>query len=117
MKKILHFVEATGTDEVAFQTENVTAIQVVSDQAIKIYFRNSDGQTNDSVIDITGILPADTAEEVAEYFALLCAPGSSMGYAGIYTFTEGMALNYGGTTAAGATGSPVLTTIAYTVGA
>ena len=116
MKKLLHFVEATGTDEVVFPADNVTAIHLVSDTAVRIWFTNSDGQTTDSKIDITGISPADTAEEVAEYFALLCAPGDGMGYAGIYSFTEGMALKYGGTTAAGVKASPVLTTIAYTVG-
>jgi len=115
MKKLLHFVEATGTDEVVFPADNVTAIHLVSDTAVRIWFKNSDGQTTDSKVDITSITD-DMAEEVAEYFALLCAPGSGIGHAGIYKFTEGMALTYPGTTAAGVTGSPVLTTIAYAVG-
>ena len=103
---ILHFVEATGTDEFAFPADNVTAIQVTNDQAIRIWFSNSDGNTNDHRIDITGILPADSAEEAADYFAELIAPGSK---GGIYTFNEGDVLPI-------STG-PVLTTIAYNVGA
>jgi len=106
MKKILHFVEATGTDEVTFPADNVTAIQVVNDQALRIWFSNSDGQTNDSRIDITGITPADSAEEAADYFATLVAPG---GKGGIRSFKELDVLPV-------STG-PVLTTIAYTVGA
>ena len=104
--KILHFVEATGTDEFAFPADRVNTITVENDQAIRIWFSNSDGQTNDSRIDITGILPADSAEEAADYFATLIAPGSK---GGIYSFNEGDVLPV-------STG-PVLTTIAYTVGA
>ena len=117
MKKLLHFVEATGTDEVVFPAENVTAIQVVSDREVTIWFKNSDGQTTDSKLEISNILPADSAEEAAEYFALLCAPGSGGGHAGIYTFNEGDALPYRGTNAAGKSVTPVLTRIEYTVGA
>ena len=112
--KILHFVEATGTDEVTFPADNVTAIQVVNDQAIRIWFSNSDGNTNDHRIDITGIVPADSADEAADYFAELCAPGNK---SGIYSFIEGQQLPISGTNAAGAAVSPVLTTIAYNVGA
>jgi hypothetical protein len=112
--KILHFVEATGTDEFAFPADRVNTITVENDQAIRIWFSNSDGQTNDSRIDITGITPADSAEEAADYFAGLIAPGSK---SGIYSFTELQQLPIKGTNAAGATVSPVLTTIAYTVGA
>jgi len=112
--KILHFVEATGTDEFAFPAENVTAINVENDQAIRIWFSNSDGNTNDHRIDITGILPADSADECADYFATLCAPDSK---GGIYSFIEGQQLPISGTNAAGATVSPSLTTIAYNVGA
>ena len=112
--KILHFVEATGTDEFAFPADNVTAINVENDQAIRIWFSNSDGNTNDHRIDITGILPADSADEAADYFAELCAPGNK---SGIYSFIEGQQLPISGTNAAGAAVSPVLTTIAYNVGA
>tara|TARA_R100001480_G_scaffold66673_1_gene78345 strand:- start:74 stop:391 length:318 start_codon:yes stop_codon:yes gene_type:complete len=104
--KILHFVEATGTDEFAFPADNVTAIQVTNNQAIRIWFSNSDGNTNDHRINITGILPVDSAEETADYFAELIAPDSK---GGIYSFNEGDVLPV-------STG-PVLTTIAYTAGA
>ena len=111
---ILHFVEATGTDEFAFPADNVTAISVENDQAIRIWFSNSDGQTNDHRIDITGIVPADSAEEAADYFAEVIAPGSK---GGIFSFIEGQQLPIAGTNAAGVAVAPVLTTIAYNVGA
>ena len=116
--RILHFVEATGTDEVAFPVDRVTGITLVNDQAITISFLNSDGLTNDSKIDITGILPADSAEEVADYFGELVAPGGQGVLGGIFSFTEGQTLPVHATNAAGtAIASPTLTTIAYTVGA
>ena len=116
--KILHFVEATGTDEVAFPADRVTAISVENDQAIRIWFSNSDGQTNDSRIDITGIVPADSAEEAADYFGELIAPGGAGVLGGIYSFKEADVLPIAATNASGtAIASPVLTTIAYTVGA
>ena len=116
--RILHFVEATGTDAVAFPADRVTAITLENDQAIRIWFSNSDGQTNDSRIDITGIVPADSAEEVADYFGELIAPGGQGVLGGIFSFVEGQVLPVHATNAAGAAiASPVLTTIAYTVGA
>ena len=111
--KILHFVEATGTDEFAFPADNVTAINVENDQGIRIWFSNSDGNTNDHRIDVT-CTPADSADEMADYFAEQCAPGNK---GGIYTFIEGQTLPIKGTNAAGATVSPTINTIAYNVGA
>ena len=116
--KILHFVEATGTDEVAFPADRVNTITVENDQAIRIWFSNSDGQTNDSRIDITGIVPADSAEEAADYFGELIAPGGPGVLGGIYSFKEADVLPIAATNASGTTiASPTLTTIAYTVGA
>ena len=113
MKKLLHFVEATGTDEVVFPADNVTAIQVTNDQNIRIWFSNSDGNTNDHRIDVS-CAPADSADEMADYFAEQCAPGNK---GGIYSFIEGQALPISGTNAAGDTVSPTIGTIAYNVGA
>ena len=111
--KILHFVEATGTDEFTFPADNVTAIQVTNDQNIRIWFSNSDGNTNDHRIDVA-CAPADSAVEMADYFATLIAPGSK---GGIYSFIEGQQLPIKGTNAGGDTVSPAITTIAYNVGA
>ena len=111
--KILHFVEATGTDEFAFPAENVTAINVENDQGIRIWFSNSDGNTNDHRIDVT-CTPADSADEMADYFAEQCAPGNK---GGIYSFIEGQALPISGTNAAGAAVAPTINTIVYNVGA
>ena len=111
--KILHFVEATGTDEVTFPADNVTAIQVTNDQNIRIWFSNSDGNTNDHRIDVS-CTPADSADEMADYFAEQCAPGNKKG---INRFIEGQTLPISGTNAAGDTVSPTIGTIAYNVGA
>ena len=111
--KLLHFVEDTGADEFAFPADNVTAIQVTNDQNIRIWFSNSDGNTNDHRIDVS-CTPADSADEMADYFAEHCAPGNK---GGIYSFIEGQQLPISGTNAAGTTVSPSLTTIAYNVGA
>ena len=111
--KILHFVEATGTDEFAFPAKNVTAINLENDQGIRIWFSNSDGNTNDHRIDVS-CTPADSADEMADYFAEQCAPGNK---GGIYTFIEGQTLPISGTNAAGATVTPTINTIAYNVGA
>jgi hypothetical protein len=111
--KILHFVEATGTDEFAFPADNVTAINIENDQGIRIWFSNSDGQTNDHRIDVT-CTPADSAVEMADYFAEQIAPGNK---GGIYTFIEGQTLPIVGTNAAGAAVTPTINTIAYNVGA
>ena len=113
MKKLLHFVEATGTDEVVFPASNVTAINIENDQKIRIWFSNSDGNTNDHRVDVT-CAPADSAVEMADYFAEQIAPGNK---GGIYSFIEGQALPISGTNAAGATVSPTIGTIAYNVGA
>jgi len=111
--KILHFVEDTGVVEYAFPVANVTAISVEGDQSIKIWFSNSDGQTNDSSINIS-CTPADSAEEMADYFAEQCAPG---GKGGIYSFIEGQTLPISGTNAAGAAVSPTINAITYSIGA
>tara|TARA_R100001463_G_scaffold5940_1_gene19895 strand:- start:21 stop:362 length:342 start_codon:yes stop_codon:yes gene_type:complete len=113
MKKLLHFVEATGTDEVVFPASNVTAINIENDQGIRIWFSNSDGNTNDHRVDVT-CTPADSAVEMADYFAEQIAPGNK---GGIYSFVEGQALPISGTNAAGAAVSPTINTIAYNVGA
>jgi len=111
--KILHFTQIYPAQEVAFPADNVTAIQVTNDQNIRIWFSNSDGNTNDHRIDVS-CTPADSADEMADYFAEQCAPGNK---GGIYSFIEGQALPISGTNAAGATVSPTIGTIAYNVGA
>ena len=122
MRKMLYFQEDpaegdTPVDALLFPADHVTAINVVNDQGIRIWFKNSDGQTNDHRVDVTTTI-ADTAEEAAEYFAQLCSPGSGMGYSGIYQFYEGDVLP--GTNATNAAGNrvvPIINTITYNVGA
>jgi len=113
MKKLLHFVEATGTDEVVFPADNVTAINIENDQGIRIWFSNSDGQTNDHRVDVTSTV-ADSAVDMADYFAEQIAPGNK---GGIYTFIEGQTLPISGTSATGATVVPTINTIVYNIGA
>ena len=108
--KLLHFVDAAGTDEHYVPAKNVNLVEIRNAANLSIWFSNSDGNTNDHRIDITGILPADSADECADYFATLCAPDSK---GGIYSFKEGDVLPVSATNAAGAAiASPVLTTIA-----
>lgn len=111
--KILHFVEATGTDEVAFPVGNVTLINIQNDQAIRIWFSNSDGQTNDHRVDITTANP-NTAEECADYFSeLINVPSGVTAHDQVYTFTEGSTLPSGTI----GDGGCVINTIVYNVGA
>jgi len=89
--RILHFVEATGTDETAFPASSVTAITLVSDQGIRIWFERSDNERHDDRIDVTTTLTGGTgAEKLADYFAEVIAQPDK---AGILTFTEGSAYN------------------------
>ena len=111
--KILHFVDAAGTDEHYVPAKNVNLVETINNANLKVWFSNSDGNTNDHRIDIS-CTPADSADEMADYFAEQCAPGNK---GGIYSFIEGQQLPIKGTNAAGATVSPSLTTIAYNVGA
>jgi hypothetical protein len=87
--RILHFVEATGTDETAFPASSVTAITLVSDQGIRIWFERSDNERHDDRIDVTTVSAPD-AEILADYFAEVIAQPDK---AGILTFTEGSVYN------------------------
>ena len=110
--KLLHFIDGTGgtsaagTDEHVFPADRLTAIQIEDNDEVRLWFSNSDGQTNDHRIDLQ-VDTANEAEELADYFANLCAStAGSVGHGGIYSFAITDTVGEGA----------VITDIAYTVG-
>jgi len=110
--KLLHFIDgtggtsATGNDEHVFPADRLTAIQIEDADEVRLWFSNSDGQTNDHRIDLQ-VDTANKAEELADYFANLCAsPSGSIGHSGIYSFAITDTVGEGAT----------INDIAYTIG-
>ena len=50
--KMLHFVDAAGTDENFFPAGNCNQIEIPDNASVKLYFKNS-GDEADHVVDLT----------------------------------------------------------------
>ena len=98
--KILHFVDAAGTDEHFFRGDAFNMVEVTNNTSVILHFTHS-GDEMDHQIDLT--CATGKADEVALIMAEYMA-GGSIGHSGIHKFIAAKA--------------PIedVTTIEYTVG-
>ena len=85
--KILHFVDAAGSDENFVMARDFVRVEVENATSVKCHFRST-GELTTDVFDIT--VTSDQADEIglvmAEYMA-----GGSIGHGGIHKFIAGSA--------------------------
>ena len=63
--KILHFVDAAGTDENFFPASSCARIAVIDGTSVQVFFSNS-GDEADHVVDLTCTVPEDVASRLAQ---------------------------------------------------
>jgi len=63
--KMLHFVDAAGTDENFYPVSACTRIAVTDGTSVQIFFQNS-GDEADHVVDLTCTVPEDVALRLAQ---------------------------------------------------
>ena len=63
--KLLHFVDAAGTDENFFPASACTRIAVIDGTSVQVFFTNS-GDEADHVVDLTCTVPETVALRLAE---------------------------------------------------
>ena len=100
--KILHFVDAAGTDETFLKAENFVRIRVDNNTSVICMFTSRDGDFTPDTVDIT--VTADKADEVALKMAEYMANGS-IGHQGVHKFVAGEAPLEDASSIAFATGS------------
>ena len=83
--KILHFVDAAGTDETFFKAENFIKVRVADATSVICHFKNA-GELAPDQIDIT--VTAGKADETALIMAEYMLEGS-VGHGGILKFVAG----------------------------
>ena len=86
--KILHFVDAAGSDENFVKAENWVRIEVENNTSVLCWFTNKDGDLTPDKFDIT--VTADKADETALKLAEYMVDGS-VGHGGIIKFIAGSA--------------------------
>jgi len=80
--KILHFVDAAGSDEHFFRGDRFNMVEVTNNTSVICHFENN-GDELEHQIDLT--VTAGQADEVAAIMAEYMA-GGSIGHAGIHKF-------------------------------
>ena len=83
--KILHFVDAAGTDETFVKAENFIKVRVENDTSVLCHFKNA-GELTPDQIDIT--VTAGQADEIALVMAEYMVDGN-VGHGGIHKFVAG----------------------------
>tara|TARA_R110002012_G_scaffold314681_1_gene527644 strand:- start:48 stop:350 length:303 start_codon:yes stop_codon:yes gene_type:complete len=83
--KILHFVDAAGTDEHFFRGDRFNMVEVTDNASVICHFENT-GDELEHQIDIT--VTAGKSDEVALVMAEYMA-GGSIGHSGIHKFIAG----------------------------
>ena len=81
--KILHFVDAAGSDENFFPAQNCVQIKVASTSSVVLQFNNGDSDTSSELITLTTTVGKsdEVALKMAEYIH-----GGGIGHAGIHKF-------------------------------
>jgi|TARA_R110000796_G_scaffold207245_1_gene323568 hypothetical protein len=85
--KILHFVDAAGSDEHFFRGDRFNMVEVTNATSVICHFENS-GDELDHQVDLT--VTSGQSDEVARIMAEYMA-GGSIGHAGIHKFIAGEA--------------------------
>jgi hypothetical protein len=86
--KILHFVDAAGSDETFLKADNFVRVRVDNNTSVICMFTSRDGDFTPDTVDIT--VTADKADEVALKMAEYMVDGS-VGHGGIIKFIAGSA--------------------------
>jgi hypothetical protein len=80
--KILHFVDAAGSDETFFPAADCTSIRVASTSSVELYFAAKGDVASDKITLTTTVGKSDEVGlKMAEYIH-----GGGMGHAGIHKF-------------------------------
>ena len=81
--KMLHFVDAAGSDENFFPAKNCVQIKVASTSSVVLQFNNGDSDISSELITLTTTVGKadEVALKMAEYIH-----GGGIGHAGIHKF-------------------------------